>query len=427
MKNRLWEKYTLISLIALSYTLISCKKEAKERVINPVTYKSYEEQVLYVQSELKSIAQVINKISGLQAGFNQQVRDIAAKKFDGNTNVLIKTIVESRLIASSDLERELKEKLKSFEGIEGHNYYPQIFIPRLEADVAQKQKFTVSVDGGTNTEDQPIYVFYDGNEEINAVEGYVNSNGELQRLGFLIDEEFADDNEVWVLSLNENVDDFGNYSAAPISEIAFESTPPPGPPADPTNISYQIGELGISCLKESWLAGKSDVAIRATRLTWNGKADGNYLAASVDYGSQRTIGDFRGVMIHQFLRSEVWNGAEYQRKALKFSLEQNWKLSSWFTQPVIYSYVIFERDNWPTALKTTVINPFFANFGSNNAYQRFFTFRSADPEYIVGSFYASKAGWPSGIFKSNHEYYSDNTLRQAWESNSCIKFNIIQY
>lgn len=303
MKNRLWEKYTLISLIALSYTLISCKKEAKERVINPVTYKSYEEQVLYVQSELKSIAQVINKISGLQAGFNQQVRDLAAKKFDGNTNVLIKTIVESRLIASSDLERELKEKLKSFEGIEGHNYYPQIFIPRLEADVA----------------------------------------------------------------------------------------------------------------------------IRATRLTWNGKADGNYLAASVDYGSQRTIGDFRGVMIHQFLRSEVWNGAEYQRKALKFSLEQNWKLSSWFTQPVIYSYVIFERDNWPTALKTTVINPFFANFGSNNAYQRFFTFRSADPEYIVGSFYASKAGWPSGIFKSNHEYYSDNTLRQAWESNSCIKFNIIQY
>jgi hypothetical protein len=90
----------------------------------------------------------------------------------------------------------------------------------------------------------------------------------------------------------------------------------------------------------------------------------------------------------------------------------------------VFGFVIFEKDNWPAKPKTDAIYPFPAHFPT---VQRFLIYRSSHTSYISGSFYVSKAGWPSTFTSPDIEYYPDNTLKQQIFSNSCIYYNVMQY
>lgn len=78
--------------------------------------------------------------------------------------------------------------------------YPQIFIPFYE-ELRGKKKIGVS---------EPVVVIYVDENENDEYEGYFFNNGLLQKLNFLIREEYARTNEVWVISINERVDEKGD-------------------------------------------------------------------------------------------------------------------------------------------------------------------------------------------------------------------------
>lgn len=295
---------------------------------------------------------------------------------------------------------------------------------------------TASDNMPTAYEHEVEYILYDGNEERKVFPAWeLDDNNVLVQNGNNIDENYALENPVYIISLNENVDDNGKIPPPaddpilrdpppPPAGLVLKRDPPPPPPANPTLINLKINDIGINCLNESWVAGKSDVSIRAERLTWNGKMDGQINGADGSYSSDRSTSDLRGILIRQFYRDETWNGTSLQMKTVNFNLQYNWQFVNWFSQPVIYWYVIFEKDNWPTGVQTDAGRPFLGNGISS---QRFWSYRSADPSYFSGSFYVSRTGLPSTYSKPNVTFYPDNSLREVVEENSCIKFNIIQY
>lgn len=394
----------------------SCSKEtvqsdevkiSKQEIVK----KGIEEQRQYVVTNFKVIALELAKLSKEDAIKNLIVSK-AAEKFDGDYNVLIKNLLAEPLIAQKNSAGIIKETLKAFVDIEDKNYFPQIYIPRLSK---------LSQNGPTPSNlDKPIeFVLYDGNEQNPEFPGWLlNDKNELVLSGRMISEDYALKNNVWVISLNEIVNNEG--------EASVVSAGPPPPPPNPNLINLKFETMGINCLYESWAAGKSDVSIRAIRYTWNGRIDGNSGAAFADYTSDRSTNDTRGILIRQWDRDETWNGTSLQMKTIDFNLQFNWDISNWFTKPINYFYVIFEKDNWPTGEKVWWGAPLFAHF-SGNSLMRQLTFRSADGPYFFSSFYASKTGFPTGVTAANTEWYTDGTVKEQWNENSCIKYNIIQY
>ncbi len=371
--------------------------------------KSIEEQRLYVVTNFKVIATELAKLAADDAVKSLIVSKVA-EKFDGDYNVLVKDLLAEPSIAQKSSAGVINETLKAFLNIEEKNYFPQVYIPRLSSK-NQANPTTPTTDNILE------FVLYDGNEENLSFPGWIlDDKNELVLSGRMIDEDYATKHNVWVISLNEIVN---NEGTAPIV------TPdPPPPPPDPNNINVKFETMGINCLKESWAAGKSDVSIRATTFTWNGRLDGNPNGAVGEYYCDRSTNDFLGILIRQWNRDETWNGTSLQMQTINYNLQLGWDISNWNTKPVNYFFIIFEKDQWPTSPKTHWAPPLFAHYPTS---MRQLTFRSADQPYHIGSFYASKAGWPASVTQAGTEFYPDLTLKQLWHENSCIKFNIIQY
>ncbi len=141
--------------------------------------------------------------------FKNYVYKQIEKQFDGDYNVLLNKV-----------ENEYGNKLKSakinntisfFDSI---NKYPQIFIPFYE-NLKNSNKI------GANN---PILVIYTDENENGEYVGYqLNGSGNLQKLDFLIDEDFARNNEVWVFSINERVDENGEvvFNVEDLSTISL--------------------------------------------------------------------------------------------------------------------------------------------------------------------------------------------------------------
>jgi len=350
-----------------------------------------------------------------------QIESLAFKQFDGDYNVLVKDIIQINKVKSVINLPEVAQALNDLKGIGSENYYPQVYVPRL-LNRNQLQVGPTTLDVGGEKENIE-FVLYDGNEEVIELPAWeLDDNDVLVQNGTLVDEIYLIENPVWVISLNESVD-FDGY--LPIDETirTMDHTPPP-PPVDPTNINLKISKIGISCLKESVFAGKADVSIRGFRYTWNGKMDGQPNGAVGDYSADASTSDLRGKLIRRFSKDEMWNGVDLQRISVNFNLHKNWRIFNWNADPIVFGFVIFEKDNWPAKPKTDAIYPFPAHFPT---VQRFLIYRSSHTSYISGSFYVSKAGWPANFIAPIIDYYPDNTIKEQIFSNSCIYYNVMQY
>ncbi|MEP4670903.1 MAG: hypothetical protein ABJZ91_18920, partial [Cyclobacteriaceae bacterium] len=115
---------------------------------------------------------------------------------------------ESNLRSNSALSRgetdELAEAISLLAEVAGEGIYPQIYIPYFENHTESEG---ISNGRSANADASPVIVIYTGDESKEEWPGFqLNESGELTDVGFLINENYAEENEVWVISFNERIE-----------------------------------------------------------------------------------------------------------------------------------------------------------------------------------------------------------------------------
>ena len=430
-----WVKFKLTTMRKVLYVIFffssillinGCKKESSNTTeitngINPISNKPFEEQKSYIKKNLKIAT----------TEFAKAMRDPEIKKIVDAQALLQKkgdyTVRLADLMTLPNFKNKvnienLNQAINAFKGIEGKDKQLEVYVPRFAKANNVSNQFYEDID-------ELEYVIPSGDETEEILPGYeLNDNEMLELSGKFIDEYYASTKPVYLIYFSE--DEFGqNYSTSP-SNTPFITNEPIGPQPSYSFgvgneiINIKIDKMGVRCLKEAWWKGKADVAIRADKHTWNGKVDGNSGAASVDYGSNRSTTDFRGIEIFKFPRVSVDN-IPIDVYKMNYNLQFQWNVTNADVYPIIYTYVIFEADDWPAKQNIKDVNPFPAHFPTES---RFVKFRSGDDEYYRGSFYATNKNWPSSYTTiQNVSYYPNGELKQFIEDNNCIKYNITQY
>lgn len=387
----------LIILFVFATLIISCKKNETSILIkeNPITKKSINEQRQYVRDNFKQILQELKPIF-----YDAQLKAIlyseVAKKFDGDDNVLIKTLINNQLVASKINKEKVNMLLEAFHNIDGSNYYPQIYIPNFDK---LNSRYNLRI---TSDENQPEFIIYDGDETINEFPIYIyNEDGEIYQTDNTADENYAISNPIYIISFNENVNDSGNYD--PIVQTPNQTN---------SSVNCKIFTITIKDLKENFVAGKSEVNIKAFSTTWNHLLLGISTNQSVQISNMRTSDDNQG---HQIVH--LFRAMKNQELQLSYPLITNWEVNSFFSDPIVYTYCIFEADKWPTPIRVSAsLIPSNPNSNSN---KDFFNFRSADDAYgslndmpnVNYAIYGNVSGLPNNyqsLFYDGHVINTDD-------------------
>ena len=288
---------------------------------------------------------------------------------------------------------KINEALKAFKNIDGSNYYPQIYIPKFEHEEDMREEKNYTAPNTNAATEQIVYIYYSGDSEVDSATnetdsyaGYVlDSSNNLVYWG-MVNEEYANDNEVWIISINESVGNGGNfcppqfengvnfYCPEAINGCCTSPPPPPPPPGgcngdpncDPTmfapttipfpdlghnKVNFKIAYMVVKDGKESWLAGRSEVAIRAVLHCHNDRELGNPSpAVERNYTSTNTA-NYLGNLIRKYKRREINRGTIVD---INYSLQTDWQNSNHLKDPVYFDYVIFERDVWPAPKQVRV-------------------------------------------------------------------------
>ncbi|PWS26152.1 hypothetical protein DHW03_15260 [Pedobacter yonginense] len=398
--------FSLFILLTLGSILTGCKKEIKNKLEIPVTkskiFADKKEAMAYVNAQLKIYAIAFAEISK-NPEIKALVHDEVAKRFDGDDNVLIKTLfarAESKGIDLKGMFRSSLKKNKINSSVEDlltslnnlqlisdkskkkTNIYPQIYIPNFERilvrpDVtskvqnknlgevtssALKDKVVATlpmdpIDPNAPVYDNPIMVPYDGDESYIPpyYYGYTFQNNGLFIDNIEVTETMADNHEVWAITPNES-----GLEGVPGEVMGV--TPPT--PNEATQLAY-IQYMAIRDHKESWIKGASDVFMSWT-MSWEDglrPATGTYSATQLELKWTEFDGGYPytystdEMSMGKFTRREVRRGKELEINMpyLVIGHPQAWVTDAWVYNNIrewfpskgthIY-YVIYERDAW---------------------------------------------------------------------------------
>ena len=202
-------------ILAIMLMIVGCKKTGSDLQrdffdSSPITSQSAAKQVAYAETNLKRIATEIIKLTKDPA-FVSFVESEASKKFGGEYAILVEKLIQNPVWSNKLNTQNLKEGLASFKNINGRNFYPQIYIPKLLHDEENPTNNFSSQTNNAGEEDSVKVVVYAGdsipnNSSLNYPGYVIDTDGDLIDWGF-INEEYANDHNVWVFSLNEVVDD----------------------------------------------------------------------------------------------------------------------------------------------------------------------------------------------------------------------------
>ncbi len=207
----------------------------------------------------------------------------------------------------------------------------------------------------------------------------MNEDGEIIDKGYYADETYARNHEVFVVSLNETVNNDGGIPVQDtLRPIEVTYNPDDSILIAESIINVRIKELTVKDTKESWLAGDSEVHIKAWLSTWNGRANGSSSGGFTSYSSIRAANNFKGYEIVKARRSYITSGIGDVYLFLNYPLQTNWNDANYYTAPIAYTYLIFEYDNWPAGTKTgvSILQP-----SSVNQEKKFITYRSSNTPY----------------------------------------------
>lgn len=281
--------------------LAGCRKDSAMIKQPNTNFTSKADARTFVENRLKEIAKKM-----AWAGRNKKIVEIveqnALARFDGDRNVLTKDLLQPqtqalKITAPKMLARlpKLDQQLKQMVGqsttaphpidqapfemealreelttpisVNGETLYPQIYIPAPEPPEPTEPGVPPTPCNIEPQEAQlyasPVIVPAIGNEEENVSDIYMgyayDKNGKLIE-NIPVDECYANTHPVWVVSINERVNDSG------IANTPSTTTEPNLQGAD-----IFIPTITIKDHKESWIKGGSEIAI-AWFLSWsNGK------------------------------------------------------------------------------------------------------------------------------------------------------------
>lgn len=256
------------------------------------------------------------------------------KQFDGDYNVLLKTLVHSGQGENRTIEKEaltmLKARIDDFNVGAKETVFPQIFIPffeKLKEDNLLGKK-------------EPLLVFRDGPPAKNGLyRGYAFIDGKLADKG-LISEKHASENEVWVISVNERVND--NGGVLPAYNINTNYGGRPQSYYNPSVKSIQI--KGKGCMKEDWISGAAEVSL-TKRVVFNYFDPTDYLEYLDDpWGT----GQFKRDHIKSVCRKCAKNKDVYTFSDTYLIMVPSWlePTSSYYPFQAAEA-VLFEWDPWP--------------------------------------------------------------------------------
>jgi hypothetical protein len=326
-------KTKMVFVLSIVLTLNACQESIEvQKQDDPIELQSQESQKAYAKNHLRVLGQAAIGIAK-EPEFREILYPEIEKQFDGDYNVLFETMVNStidnvstgaRMAMSLKTEDNFYDALDAFKGIAGTDYYPQIYIPFYE-ELKEKQTNTNARVLSTDTD--PVIVLFSGDDSQDVFPGYkLNDDGELEETDFMVDEEYAMNNEVWVISLNERY--FGE------EDIAYNRPTNGRTTASPSAL---VDQIKCKCNKETWAAGDSEVNI-ITIVS-------NYRFFELDinlYGNS----DNEGGYIYKFSRNDVKNK---RNKDVNFYILNDWNDRA---PGMPYGhYVIFEYDTWPTGTK----------------------------------------------------------------------------
>ncbi|MEO1052364.1 MAG: hypothetical protein AAFX87_17150 [Bacteroidota bacterium] len=343
----------LLHFICVLLLLAACSdQEQITRREPPIEHQSYEQRVAYTHRHLSNLSQIVGQMAR-NPTLRQLLYEEAAKRFDGETNVILEVLIEKAKNSHMSLDLEAEEAIESlnaFKGIEGVNYYPQIFVPNLEYF---KRNTALRSEQDLN---DPTIVLFTGDESQEVFQGY--SLGDdltlIEEPDLLVDETYAGQNETWVLSLNETV-----TSECAIAELIGEEGPIDGEgeksclPGGRTGgtggtggggsgsghatPSATITDILVACHHESWAAGQSEVHMITLVHSFE------FIDGELNlYGGN----DHQGGRIAKIPRDDVSN---LQTIDVNFDVVNCWDDRA---PGLPYgSYVIFEYDGFPTGKK----------------------------------------------------------------------------
>lgn len=299
-------------------------------------------EIQLAQDKLKIYGQAVLSL-GNNPDFRAELYSEIDKSFDGDRNVLFKTLIEEGR-TNSRFARSLKDNLlalnpsalHAFNNIEGNNYFPQVFIPFYD-ELKASAKLGVS---------NPNIIIYTHPSPNSVYQSYkLNSEGTLLP-DKLISENFAKENEVWVISINERVDNDGLAitKANTNSKTSGASYP-----------NAKFVTIKIDTHKEEWVSGGSEVHIKRY-LSFYRYDQYSSSQAVLQVTSEDALNDGDGWRIKEVNRKDVgktltvnWNYVgDWPNKYYNFS-----DGSSYHTD--YFYYVVFEYDPWPTGMRTASI------------------------------------------------------------------------
>jgi len=348
-------------------------------------------ELIKAQSNLMATAKKFAYQSN-NALLKSKVYQGVSKQFDGDNDLLLCQLDSSLELVGSSLNDLIVTNLKNSDSNlnmvlndeNGNNYYPQIFIPFYE-ELENKNLLGKK---------EPVIIPFTVESEDDTYTGFrfIAETGELEEI--IVDEEFARKNEVWVISINERVNNEGNL-------VAKSTYNKKGTNSALTTINVKIDKMTVYDLKESWISGKAEVSIRANLEYYDGGLPG-------PLPSFRFTQDLVGIDIRQFTKDEVNNETEIK---LDFRLENDWTVTNFYDDAIIYLYVIFEADGWPNPVQTDQVT------FNNGLVSRNVEYRSSQDSYSSGVIYGN----------TNGSVYSNLYAGGYSISNAEIKFNTVVF
>lgn len=373
----------LIFSLTLSIILYSCKKFDTSKLDQTTSIQSGNEDARYLNQRLKQFAISFSPV--LQ---NKQTREIiidkAKEKFDEEYEVLIRDIFEISQINSVVSKFESIKLHTDLFRRSGQHLYPQIYIPRLqylEDNPNSKSAVSSRIEEDTTTE-EPVYVFYSGNAEVDSADanevwpGYKLVNDQYV-FYTMVDEDYANEHEVWVFSLNESPEynrqtvpceidpcapgcplngtpecggsGGGGGGIDPTGDPDDDPTDAPSPRVDFPDLGHQrtnfkIHQMRVKDHRERWLAGASEISIKAKLTCHNGRELGQINGQQKEYSSDQYANKL-GKLIKKVKRKDIRN---LELLTVNYPLQTNWQNQDPNQDPIYFIYTIFERDIFPS-------------------------------------------------------------------------------
>lgn len=371
-------KKIIVSLAVFGFIVSSCNNDSDPPLVqkdhlttmkNGLSNMSLDDKRVFLESILMDCAKyVVLEAQKIPASRNTIYSELE-KNIDGDDNALVDAFYKD--IPALNNSDEFKNSLAAFNDLEGNKYFPQIFVSNYG---------NLKSSGRIGTTNPILAVFYSGDEAQTSAKAYqLNASGNWEFVK-MVSEDFINSQEVWVFSLNETFVDTIDLSILPKTSVPKAQKGPSGPPDDRCSdgIHYwpYFEYMTIRDKKESFLGGKSDIWTK-TYTGWNTPNSVNPCNPSLSriMWTNNANGD---VFIRKYTRYMIPNIALYVVCGYAGSWDPGpGNVGGW--QGDAFNYVIYEKDSWPTGVKSTTIN--------NNGYNGNYQYRSADGYYDKGIIY----------------------------------------